>query len=328
MLGRKGKQMRIFRAVCATVLSVALLAACSDRGSPTGSSNGSPKAAKPSAPSFDGTYRFDFDGPEQLAGGTPKPTKSRSRTYALRSTCTDSGCVATATKLADDDPKRKSNPPVDLVFDYVDGYWQMSLREDIACSDSDAKGSSITAWILQPQPDGTLSGTSYVAMNPSPDCAVATQTPVTAKRLSDVNAGISVADPGKQARRSPSAPEGLTGHYDETSVLRGSSKPGVRRLAMQTMCVRNTDQCATFRSFTGSATAIVSSLMFTNGKWLLNQRTEVNCPNGAKTVKHEEYALPQPVSQPLPRVTGDVRFDVADACPAQQLDISLERTGD
>jgi hypothetical protein len=324
MLGRKGNHMRIFRALCATALSVALLAACSDRGSPTGSANGSPKAAKPSAPSFDGTYRFDFDGPEQLAGGTPKPTKSRSRNYALRSTCTDSGCVATATKLADDDPKRKSNPPVDLVFDYVDGYWQMSLREEIACSDSDAKGSSITAWILQPQPDGTLSGTSYVAMNPSPDCAV------TGKRLSDVNAGVSVADPGKQARRSPSAPEGLTGHYDETSVLRDSSKPGVRRLAMQTMCVRNTDQCATFRSFTGSATAIVSSLMFSNGKWLLNQRTEVNCPNGAtaKTVKHEEYALPQPVSQPLPRVTGNVRFDAADSCPAQALDISLERTGD
>lgn len=321
--------MRLFRAVCAIAFSIALLAACADRGSPTGSSNGSPKA-QPSAPSLDGTYRFDFDGTEQLAGGTPKPTKSRSRNYALRSTCTDSGCVATATKLADDDPKKKSPTPVDLVLDYVDGYWQMALREDIACSDSEAKGTSITAWILQPQPDGTLSGTSYVAMNPSPDCAVATQTPLTAKRLSDVDKSISVADPGKQARRSPSAPEGLTGHYDETSVLRDSSRPGVRRLAMQTMCVRNTDQCATFRSFTGSATAIVNSLMFSNGKWLLDQRTEVNCPNGAtaKTVKHEEYALPQPVSQPLARVTGSVRFDVADACPAQQLDISLERTGD
>jgi serine/threonine-protein kinase len=216
------------------------------------------------------------------------------------------------------------------VLDYIDGYWQMALREDSACTDSEAKGPSITAWILQPQPDGTLSGTSYVAMNPSPDCAVATQTPLTAKRLSDVDAGISVPDPGKQARRSPSAPEGFTGHYDETSVLHDSSKPGVRRLAMQTMCVRNTDQCATFRSFAGSATAIVNSLMYSNGKWLLDQRTEVNCPNGAtaKTIKHEEYALPQPVSQPLSRVLGNVRFDAADSCPAQELDISLERTGD
>ena len=175
--------MRIFRMVCTAALSIALLAACSDRGSPTGSSNGSPKGPKPSAPSFEGTYRFDFDGTEQLAGGTPKPTKSRSRNYALRSTCTDSGCVATATKLADDDPKRKSDPPLDLVLDYIDGYWQTSLREDSACTDSEAKGRSITAWILQPQPDGTLSGTSYVAMNPSPDCAVATQTPVMVKRL-------------------------------------------------------------------------------------------------------------------------------------------------
>ena len=75
---------------------------------------------------------------------------------------------------------------------------------------------------------------------------------------------------------------------------------------------------------------MVSSLLFNNGKWLLDQRTEVKCPDGgtAKTVKHEEYVLPQPVSRPLPKVSGSVRFDAADSCPAQQLDISLERTGD
>jgi hypothetical protein len=70
--------------------------------------------------------------------------------------------------------------------------------------------------------------------------------------------------------------------------------------------------------------------MFSNGKWLLDQRVEVKCPDGgtAKTLKHEEYALPQPVSHPLPKVTGSERFDAADPCPAQQVDISLERTGD
>ena len=76
---------------------------------------------------------------------------------------------------------------------------------------------------------------------------------------------------------------------------------------------------------------MVNSLLFSNGKWLLNQNTEVKCPDGgttAKTVKHEEYVLPQPVSRPLPKVTGSVRFDAADSCPAQQLDISLERSGD
>ena len=144
------------------------------------------------------------------------------------------GCVATATKLPDENPKRKSDPPIDLVLDYVDGHWQTALREDGACSDSDARGPSITAWILQPQPDGTLTGTSYVAMNPSPDCAVAMSTPVTVTRQSDVDAGISVAEPGKQAARSPSGPEGLAGHYDETSVLQGSSKTGVRRVSLQT----------------------------------------------------------------------------------------------
>jgi hypothetical protein len=318
--------MQIFRAVCATALSIAVLAACSDRGSSSGSS----KAAKPSAPSFAGTYRFDFDGTQQLAGGEPKPTKSRSRFYALRSACTDSGCIATATKLADDNPKRKSDPPLDLVLDYVDGHWQTALREDSACIDSEIKGPSLTAWILQPQPDGTLTGTSYVAMNPSPDCAVATQTPVTVTRLSDVDAGISVADPGQTAPRSPSAPEGLAGHYNETSAFHESPKPGVRRVVMQTMCVRNTDQCMTFKSYLASGTTVVNSLLFNNGKWTLDQHTDVNCPNGATTgtVKHEEYVLPQPVSHPLPRVTGDVRFDAADSCPAQQLDISLERTGD
>lgn len=317
--------MRMFRTVCVAALSIAVLAACSDRGSP-----GASKAPKPTAPSFEGTYRFDFDGTQQLAGGEPKPTKSRTRTYAVRSGCTDSGCIATATKLADDDPKRKSDPPVDLVLDYVDGHWQTALREDGACTDSDVKGPSLTAWILQPQPDGTLTGTSYVAMNPSPDCAVATSTPVTVTRQGDVDAAISVADPGKQAARSASAPEGLAGHYNETSVLHDSPKPGVRRVAVQTMCVRNTDQCATFKSYLAEGTTVVNSLLFNNGKWLLNQRSEVKCPDGgtAKTVKHEEYVLPQPVSRPLPRVTGSVRFDAADSCPVQQLDISLERSGD
>jgi hypothetical protein len=317
--------MRMFRTACVAALSIAVLAACSDRGSP-----GASKAPKPTAPSFEGTYRFDFDGTQQLAGGEPKPTKSRTRTYALRSACTDSGCIATATKLADDDPKRKSVPPVDLVLDYVDGHWQTALREDGACTDSDVKGPSLTAWILQPQPDGTLTGTSYVAMNPSPDCAVATSTPVTVTRQGDVDAAISVADPGKQAARSASAPEGLAGHYNETSVLHDSPKPGVRRVAVQTMCVRNTDQCATFKSYLADGTTVVNSLLFNNGKWLLDQRSEVKCPDGgtAKTVKHEEYVLPQAVSRPLPQVTGSVRFDAADSCPAQQLDISLDRSGD
>ena len=317
--------MRMFRTVCVAALSIAVLAACSDRGSP-----GASKAPKPTSPSFEGTYRFDFDGTQQLAGGEPKPTKSRTRTYALRSACTDSGCIATATKLADNDPKRKSDPPVDLVLDYVDGHWQTALREDGACTGSDVKGPSLTAWILQPQPDGTLTGTSYVAMNPSPDCAVATSTPVTVTRQGDVDAAVSVADPGKQAARSASAPEGLAGHYNETSVLHDSPKPGVRRVAVQTMCVRNTDQCATFKSYLADGTTVVNSLLFNNGKWLLDRRSEVKCPDGgtAKTVKHEEYVLPQPVSRPLPRVTGSVRFDAADSCPAQQLDISLERTGD
>ena len=317
--------MRMFRTVCVAALSIAVLAACSDRGSP-----GASKAPKPTAPSFEGTYRFDFDGTQQLAGGEPKPTKSRTRTYALRSACTDTGCIATATKLADDDPKRKSDPPVDLVLDYVDGHWQTALRADGACTDSDVKGPSLTAWILQPQPDGTLTGTSYVAMNPRPDCAVATSTPVTVTRQGDVDAAISVADPGKQAARSASAPEGLAGHYNETSVLHDSPKPGVRRVAVQTMCVRNTDQCATFKSYLADGTTVVNSLLFNNGKWLLDQRSEVKCPDGgtAKTVKHEEYVLPQPVSRPLPQVTGSVRFDAADSCPAQQLDISLDRSGD
>ena len=53
-------------------------------------------------------------------------------------------------------PERKSDPAVDLVLDYVDGHWQMALRRDDACTDSDIKGPSITAWILAPQPDGTL----------------------------------------------------------------------------------------------------------------------------------------------------------------------------
>ncbi len=96
------------------------------------------------------------------------------------------------------------------------------------------------------------------------------------------------------------------------------------------MCVRNTDQCMTFKSYEAAGATVVNSLLFDGRKWKLDLHVEVKCPNGATatTVKHEEYALPQSVSQPLPKVTGTVTFDAADACPAQQLDITLERTGD
>ncbi|CAM2897092.1 hypothetical protein H7J50_18935 [Mycobacterium intermedium] len=323
--------MRTIRKACAIVLGIAMLSACGSRGP----ADTSTKPPLPSAPSFEGTYQFDFDGAQQLAGGELKPTNSRTRLYAVRSTCLETGCIATATKLEDGNPKKKSDPAVDLVLDYVNGHWQMAVREDATCTDSTSHGPAITVWILQPQPDGTLNGTSSVAMNPNPDCGVATQTPIRVKRVGDVDLNVAVANPARQASLSPtaSAPNGLHGHYNETSVLRGDerSRPGVRRVFLQTTCVRNTDICATFRSFlSATQTQIVNSLLFDNGKWALNQRVDVNCPNGrvAKTVKHEEYALPQPADRPLQRLTGTMRFDAAESCPAQQVDISLERTGD
>ena len=57
--------MQILRTACTAALSIAVLAACSA----VGSSRESSKPPKPSAPSFEGTYRFDFDGTQQLAGG-------------------------------------------------------------------------------------------------------------------------------------------------------------------------------------------------------------------------------------------------------------------
>src|ERR1700687_554902 len=103
--------MPIFRTGCMAVFSIALVAACSSGGLPPKA----PPAPTPSGPKFEGTYRFDFDGTQQLAGGARKPPQPRSRSYAVRSNCTDTGCIATATKLADNDPKRRSDPPIDLI---------------------------------------------------------------------------------------------------------------------------------------------------------------------------------------------------------------------
>src|ERR1700753_2559818 len=93
------------RTSCATVCSagcgIAMLAGCSAGGS---SLAGSSPPPKPTAPSFDGTYRFEFDGSQQIAGGEPKPVNSRTRNYALRTACSDAGGAATATKMAADDP--------------------------------------------------------------------------------------------------------------------------------------------------------------------------------------------------------------------------------
>ena len=227
-------------------------------------------APTPSGPRFDGTYRFDFDGAQQLAGGAPKPTQSRSRSYAVRSTCTDTGCIATATKLADNDPKRKSDPPVDLVLDYVDGPWQMVHREDSTCSDGDAKVRQSPHGSCSRNPTGALTGISYVAMNPSPECAVATQTPITVTRVGDIDPGIAVPDPGKQRHRvHRPRPKASAGHYSETSV-------SARRLVKTGGAAsRHADDVRAQHHRlhdlqvlpTAAGTSVVNSLVFYDGKW-------------------------------------------------------------
>ena len=236
--------MQIFRTVCTAVLSIAVLAACSSGGTRTGRrrlpSHPLPASRAPTVLISTGPSNSPVVNPSppnrglesmRCAPRAPIPVPrdgdeiGRQQPEAKGGSPARSGARLRRRTLANGAPRgqhvhRQRNPRA--VHHRVD---------------------------LEPQPDGTLTGTSWVAMNPSPECGVATQTPVTVTRVGDVDLGIAVADPAKQAPLSPSAPEGLTGHYNETSVLQDSSKPGVRRVAMQTTCVRNTDQCTTFKSY-------------------------------------------------------------------------------
>jgi len=320
--------MKFFHATVAAALGLAVATGCSS-GEPSKESG---STAAHNGPVLDGTYRVDLDGKQRLGNGTPMPIAPISNSYAFRSTCSPTGCVAAATLLQRDDIKRAANFPV--ILDYVDGGWQMVTADTFTCRDGSTTP-GISAWFLKPGPNGSLVGTFYSAQAARIDCVATLQAPLSLTRVGDVDPGVAIADPSAVAAFSPSAPEALRGKYNQTNTYRGegTKPPSTGVVEMKTMCVRNTDQCWTLAARTSGSATVEFPLLFADGKWSLDVRAsrDQRCTNGsnAKTVIHTEYTMPQPAPNPIPRLTGTETFDFSGQCTGSYAyDSVLERTGD
>src|SRR4051812_27831584 len=95
---------------CIVAVSLLLVAGCAPVHPPT----------LPQGASMDGTYAVELG---EITGldGKPLARSGARQTWAIRTACRDSGCVATVSVLAAGDPAK---PPSSTgEFDFVDGKW-------------------------------------------------------------------------------------------------------------------------------------------------------------------------------------------------------------
>jgi serine/threonine protein kinase, bacterial len=80
----------------------------------------------PAGSPLDGTYRLNFDLAKQTANGLPNPLPNAKPVWwAFRSSCTSTGCVASGTRLDDNNHQATSSNPVHTTeLHFVDGHWQ------------------------------------------------------------------------------------------------------------------------------------------------------------------------------------------------------------
>jgi hypothetical protein len=273
---------------------------------------GQPTAAAPSG-GFQGVYRTEYVGEEQVWNGKPSPAELPARQYAFRSSCQTDGCVATGLRMADGDAgKVFSDDGKDvaaLTLDRVGGQWLWAAQYPFTCDEDGSGGREFVAWSLTGQPDGTLTGTRIDARFASPVCTGVFEVPVTMTRVADVAASASLPDPAAAPARKATAPEGFSGHYAVASTPRQpGGEPATLSAVFASYCVRNTDTCVALERFTGSSgTQAVNALEYADGRWTLTyQGGEVTCPYGGKSTRetHVEFTMPTPAAAPLAQVTG------------------------
>ncbi len=292
-----------------------------------------PQSAEAAAPPANtgpltGTYSAAF-GPElQLSDRKVLNPANATTTFEIRSACSPTGCVAVARPAAGPTLARQ------LIFDDLGGQW---IAVGTASSTSPAisagliagceQGLSPETWetlLLQPQPDGTLTG-QYEVTN-SNNCN-STRT-VTMKRTGDVDT-TTLDDPTKLPTRIPSPAQGFTGHYRYTysSALGSRDVDGYVR----TDCLRTGDRCMSYFSEPRSSEPFV----FADGRWTLHYAGPVNCGSAdgprVQIDRNAELELPEPTSDPIEMIDGQGQEQVASGpCmrPTSNYNLRFTRTGD
>lgn len=278
---------------------------------------------------LDGTFTAVL-GPGTTVGGNEIPDTKATVTWVARSTCRDTGCVATATEVAAaaDGPR----PPT-MVFDFIDGRW-VSVREvPSECVNSRGESITVQGWqtyVLAPRADGTLVGTYTNRSSVGGACHNSTQA-VTLTRTPDGDADVEVADPETQPAPEASPATALWGEYRQvqTNPQSGQVYPPTTYVG-NTQCLRSGERCLTYLVDPGSKAILV--MTFADGQWTSTSAPiDSTCPDGAPATSTltGEFALPQPLTDPITTLTGTQRTAQTGTCPGSlTIDVTLTRVGD
>lgn len=151
----------------------------------------------------------------------------------------------------------------------------MVLGEDSNCNSGGQPARVLGTWVLEPQPDNTLTG-MWTEITTGNDCPSVLQMPLKMTREGDVSKGAEVTDPATLPPRTPSRPEGFHGSYNQTVTYRPPvGDPGILTIDVATFCVRNTDECASTQATIkdGSVTQI-TPLTFAGDRWSFTLNSE------------------------------------------------------
>ena len=290
----------------------------------------SPRPEPSPGPTFEGTFSAQF-GPRTTVQGTEVPDTTVTVSWVTRSSCSDAGCVATATEVAapdDEDPR-----PPNMVFDLVDGRWVSTRAVPSQCMTPNGQTIDVEGWqayTLTPRPDGSLVGTYTNRSSVGGACHSSTQS-VTVSRTADADPSVEVADPAAQPPRVASPGANLWGDYRQTQTNQqtGEVYPPAT-YGGNTQCLRTGDRCLSY--LVEPQTKALLVLTFAAGKWTSTSAPDnAPCESGApaSSVLTGEYALPQPVPDPIITLTGTQRTIRMGACPGElTIDVKLDRTGD
>lgn len=311
------------RSLRLAVAASLVLAACS-------STDPAPPPPQSSVHTFAGTFGVQF-GPRATVQGKEVPDTAITVTWVARSACGGDGCVATATELT---PAKPGDPrPPKMVFDFIDGRW-VSVRE-VPSQCVTARGQTIDvqgwqAYSLEPRPDGTLVGRYTNRSSVGGACQSSSQS-VTVRRTGDAQPDVQVADPAVQPTRISSPGAALWGDYRQTQTnpQTGEVYPPAT-YGGNTQCLRTVDRCLSY--LVDPRTKAILALTFASGGWTSTSApVDSPCPSGrpGSTVLSGEFDLPQPVSDPIPTLTGTQTTTRTGVCPGElTLDVKLQRTGD
>jgi serine/threonine protein kinase len=263
---------------------------------------------------FTGTYRADFGPVTDLDGHAVADAGPSNGSYAVRSVCGGSGCVATASRL-----KGAPTFASTMVFDEVGGSWLAVALSTNPCRDS--TGEIWEVFRLQAGPDGTLTGEhTRTARN---NCQE--KRTVTFTRTGDV--AVTLPDPATLPPRIPSVAEALRGRYKLTRTFVNGTPQQMGESGITTNCLRTGDRCMSyFHSKSGDV-----PLIFAGGGWTWSDSSSGKCPDGnpATLNANAQFPLPQPVPDPIVSLGGQGHWMQTGTCAVNvDFDEIFTRTGD